>query len=57
MCDAIAHPVERLVRTRIGPVTSKGLNPGELRDLTPAELRILMGEGPPRRRRGAEGRT
>ena len=43
MCDAIAHPVERLVRTRIGPVTLKGLGPGDLRDLTPAELRALMG--------------
>jgi 23S rRNA pseudouridine2605 synthase len=50
MCDAIAHPVERLVRTRIGPVTSKGLGPGEVRDLTSAELRFLMGEGPPRQR-------
>jgi 23S rRNA pseudouridine2605 synthase len=43
MCDAIAHPVERLVRTRIGPVTLKGLDPGDLRDLTGAELRALMG--------------
>jgi 23S rRNA pseudouridine2605 synthase len=43
MCDAIAHPVERLRRTRIGSVTSQGLGPGELRDLTPAELRSLMG--------------
>ena len=45
MCDAIAHPVERLVRTRIGPVTLKGLGPGDLRDLTAAELRALMGHG------------
>jgi pseudouridine synthase len=43
MCDAIAHPVERLVRTRIGPVTLKGLGPGDLRDLTSAELRALRG--------------
>lgn len=43
MCDAIAHPVERLRRTRIGSVTSQGLGPGELRDLTPAELRSLTG--------------
>ena len=49
MCDAIAHPVERLVRTRIGPVTLKGLGPGELRDLTAAELRALMGRADARR--------
>jgi pseudouridine synthase len=42
MCDAIAHPVERLVRTRIGPLTAKGLRPGGMRDLTDAELRILL---------------
>jgi pseudouridine synthase len=50
MCDAIAHPVERLRRTRIGSVTSQGLAPGELRDLTPAELRSLMGSDRPRNR-------
>jgi pseudouridine synthase len=42
MCDAIAHPVARLRRTRIGPVTDRGLKPGILRDLTPAEVRSLM---------------
>jgi pseudouridine synthase len=42
MCDAIAHPVARLRRTRIGPVTDRGLKPGVLRDLTPAEVRSLM---------------
>src|SRR5262245_43107812 len=50
MCDASAHPVERLRRTRIGSVTSQGLAPGELRDLTPAELRSLMGSDRPRNR-------
>jgi 23S rRNA pseudouridine2605 synthase len=50
MFDAIAHPVERLRRTRIGPVTSEGLGPGELRDLTPAELQSLMGSDRPRNR-------
>jgi 23S rRNA pseudouridine2605 synthase len=50
MCDAIAHPVERLRRTRIGSVTSHGLAPGQLRDLTPAELRSLMGSDRPRNR-------
>jgi 23S rRNA pseudouridine2605 synthase len=42
MCDAIAHPIVTLRRTRIGPITAKGLRPGAWRDLTPAELRELM---------------
>ena len=42
MCDAIAHPVARLRRTRIGPVSARGLTPGGLRDLTPAEVRQLI---------------
>jgi pseudouridine synthase len=41
MCDAIAHPVAALRRTRIGDVTARGLKPGELRDLTEGELRAL----------------
>ena len=44
MCDVIAHPVERLRRIRIGAVTDHGLRPGQLRDLTPAEVRALMGQ-------------
>jgi 23S rRNA pseudouridine2605 synthase len=42
MCDAIAHPIVTLRRTRIGTITAKGLRPGAWRDLTPAELRELM---------------
>jgi 23S rRNA pseudouridine2605 synthase len=41
MCDAIGHPVRRLVRTRIGPVTDRKLAPGTWRELTPAEVRAL----------------
>ena len=41
MCDAIAHPVVALRRTRIGTITAKGLRPGAWRDLTPAEIRAL----------------
>lgn len=41
MCDAIAHPVERLRRTKIGPVSDRALKPGQIRDLTPAEVRAL----------------
>ncbi len=41
MCDAIGHPVKRLVRTRIGPVTDRQLKPGHWRELSPEEVRSL----------------
>jgi 23S rRNA pseudouridine2605 synthase len=41
MCDAIGHPVLRLVRTRIGPITDTTLAPGEYRQLTHEEVRRL----------------
>lgn len=41
MCEAVGHPVRRLVRTRIGPLTDHKLAPGEWRDLTQAEVREL----------------
>jgi pseudouridine synthase len=41
MCDAIAHPVARLRRTRIGSVTDTSLKPGEFRDLSVREIREL----------------
>jgi len=44
MCDAIAHPVERLRRTRIGTLAAGSLRPGQIRDLTPAEVRALTKE-------------
>jgi 23S rRNA pseudouridine2605 synthase len=56
MCEAIAHPVDRLRRTAIGPLTDRGLRPGELRELTPAEIRAIMQTAavprPGRHRRG-----
>jgi 23S rRNA pseudouridine2605 synthase len=45
MCDAIAHPVERLRRTHIGPLTDRTLRPGQARDLTIREIRALTGAG------------
>ena len=42
MCDAIAHPVARLRRTRIGSITDPKLRPGQFRELTPAEIRNLV---------------
>lgn len=41
MCEAIGHPVVRLVRTRIGPLTDTSLKAGEWRPLTVEEVRAL----------------
>lgn len=41
MCDAVGHPVLRLVRVRIGPLADRALAPGEWRLLTTAEVRSL----------------
>ena len=42
MCEAIGHPVQRLVRVRIGTLTDRKLKPGEWRELTSEELRRLI---------------
>ena len=41
MCDAVGHPVRRLVRTRIGPLHDGNLKPGEWRPLSSGEVRRL----------------
>ena len=41
MCEAIGHPVVRLVRTRIGPLVDRTLAPGDWRTLTIDEVRAL----------------
>jgi 23S rRNA pseudouridine2605 synthase len=41
MCDAIGHPVQRLVRTRIGPVRDTTLAPGRWRALSAGEVQAL----------------
>jgi 23S rRNA pseudouridine2605 synthase len=41
MCAAVGHPVVRLVRVRIGPLTDRQLAPGEWRELTQAEVHSL----------------
>jgi len=41
MLEVVGHPVERLVRTRIGPVHDDRLGPGEWRPLRPDEVRAL----------------
>ncbi len=41
--DAVGHPVRRLVRERLGPVTLGGLPPGEWRELEAGEVAALRG--------------
>lgn len=45
MCDAIGHPVIRLVRTRIGPLADRKLPPGIWRELSQSEVRELERQG------------
>jgi 23S rRNA pseudouridine2605 synthase len=48
MCEAVGHPVRRLVRSRIGPLRDRSLAPGAWRALTPAEVRRLYEAATPR---------
>jgi len=41
MLDAVGHPVTRLIRTRIGPLSDRRLAPGSWRELTAPELRSM----------------
>jgi pseudouridine synthase len=41
MCEAVGHPVRKLRRIRIGPITDRRLRPGEWRDLNAHEVRLL----------------
>lgn len=42
MCEAIGHPVRRLVRVRVGPISDRTLAPGSWRELTADERRALV---------------
>lgn len=42
MCEAVGHPVVRLARSRIGPITDSRLGPGEWRELDRSELLALQ---------------
>ncbi|HEY4610454.1 MAG TPA: pseudouridine synthase [Ilumatobacteraceae bacterium] len=44
MCEAIGHPVERLVRVRIGSLRDATLGPGEWRPLTSGEVQTLVAQ-------------
>ena len=47
MCEAVGHPVLRLVRTRIGPLADPSLTPGSYRPLTFDEVRGLAAAAVP----------
>jgi 23S rRNA pseudouridine2605 synthase len=38
LLEAVGHPVSKLRRVAFGPVTARGLDPGQFRELTPAEM-------------------
>lgn len=48
MCASIGHPVRKLTRIRMGPVSLGALRPGQWRDLTPKEVRLLQEAASPR---------
>jgi 23S rRNA pseudouridine2605 synthase len=48
MLSAVGHPVTRLARVRIGPITDRSLAAGEWRTLTPREVRALDAATQPR---------
>jgi 23S rRNA pseudouridine2605 synthase len=48
LLEAVGHPVSKLRRVSFGPVTTKGLEPGQFRPLAPEEVAgLLRGEGSP----------
>ncbi|CAN5736205.1 pseudouridine synthase [soil metagenome] len=49
MCEAVGHPVNRLVRTAVGPVTDKRLRPGQWRRLDVTEVERLYAAAHPDR--------
>ena len=54
LLEAVGHPVSKLKRVALGPLTTRGLEPGQFRTLRPAEVKALM--APPARRRPAAPR-
>ena len=44
MCEAVGHPVARLKRVRIGPITDDHIRPGEFRELHADEVEALRRE-------------
>lgn len=58
MCEAVGHPVDRLRRVRIGPITDPHIRPGEFRELDAREVAALKKAAapkPPGHTRSREG--
>ena len=54
LMSAVGHPGSKLKRMAIGPLTARGLKPGEFRHLRPAEVKALLeGRAPARAPRRA----
>jgi len=43
MLEAVSHPVKKLIRVGIGPISDRGLRAGRWRELTPGEVAKLKG--------------
>ncbi|HEY7510169.1 MAG TPA: pseudouridine synthase [Vicinamibacteria bacterium] len=57
LLEAVGHPVSKLKRVALGPLTARGLEVGAFRHLTPGEVRQLLGgpAGAAARRRPSPG--
>jgi pseudouridine synthase len=45
LLEAVGHPVSKLRRVALGPLTTRGLEPGKFRHLTPQEVKSLRRVG------------
>ena len=52
LLEAVRHPVSKLKRVALGSLTTKGLQPGQFRALTPHEVRALLSSSSQSRRAG-----
>ena len=52
LLEAVGHPVSKLRRVALGPVSARGLEPGQFRHLTPEEVHALRQGRSLLRRRG-----
>ncbi len=58
LLEAVGHPVSKLRRVALGPVTTRGLEPGQFRMLTSAEVKgLLQGRGLPAPERASRSTT
>jgi 23S rRNA pseudouridine2605 synthase len=55
MLEAVGHPVSKLRRVALGPLTDRGLEPGEFRHLTPQEVRAFLHPRPKQQGSGGQG--